>query len=268
MTAGGGDIFDGLVTPTATAAAAAAGAAGAAAAFQRPDSVPPLNTAALKAAGATGSAAAPATGATGTTFYSAQGATSGAPPSERSAFQSARSGLASGRSALPSGRPSDVFDFVQTPMHSSRAGAAPAALAAGVVAAGVAAGAVAAAAAGSAEERAAAEEAQPGAVDVAARRPGFRLDVNDLAEDSVSGERLFVGVCAACWEGAVVVWPRALCLSGEAVVCVRETACWLAAQAPRWHAWGARLAFGRIPACIPTHPGLELPALPILCAMQ
>lgn len=122
-------------------------------------------------------------------------------------------------------------------MHSSRAGAAPAALAAGAVAAGVAAGAVAAAAAGSTEQQAAAEEAQPGAVDVAARRPGFRLDVNDLAEDSVSGEGWFVGVCAACWEGAVVVWPRALCLSGEAVVCVRETACWLAAQAPRWHAW-------------------------------
>lgn len=184
MTVGGGDIFDGLVTPTAAAAAAAAGAAGAAVAFQRPDSVPPLNTAALASAGAQGSTAAPATGATGTTFYSTQEAASGAFASDRSGFKSARSGL-------PSGRASDVFDFVQTPAHSSRGGAAPAALAAGAVAAGlVAAATVAAAPGSSAEQQGAGEEGQPAAGEVAARRPGFRMDVNDLAEDSVSGERM------------------------------------------------------------------------------
>lgn len=187
MTAGGGDIFDGLVTPTATAAAAAADAAGAAAAFQRPDSVPPLNTAALAAAGAAGSAVAPTTGATGTTFYSAQDAASGAFPSDRSAFKSTRSGL-------PSGRASDVFDFVQTPAHSSRGGTVAAGVAAGAVTAGVVAAAAAAAKLGSSEQQGASQQDEPAAVEVAAKRPGFRMDVNDLAEDSVSGEAGCLGL--------------------------------------------------------------------------
>lgn len=169
----GGDIFDGLVTPTTAAAAAgAAGGVAMAAAFHRPDGVPPLNTAALARDGMGRAPAESAQGSaadgelpegetdlpTGTSYYTAQDGRSTAFPSQSS------SAFASGRGALSS-RPSDVFDGLPTPAHGA-SGAQAAAIALGAVAgtAAVAAGAG------------------------AARRPGFRMDVNDLAEGSVSGE--------------------------------------------------------------------------------
>ena len=146
------DVFDGLLTPAA--AGGTAGAAAAAAAFGRPDSVPLLNTSAL-------AAAAP------------------------------HSAAPSARGTALSHRPSDIFDHLGTPTHAGDAAAvAAAALAA-------AAGMVAVEASMEAEREASEAEAvslrgTPSAAQAAsARRPGFRMDVNDLAEGSESGEAAF-----------------------------------------------------------------------------
>lgn len=167
-----GDVFDGLMTPAAAGGAAGLGMAAAAAAFGRPQGVPPLNTTGMAAAGSQPQQ-----------WQSVSGDTPGA--------------MLSGRSEAGGGltrRDSDVFDFLQTPAHGS--GAAEAAAAALALAA--AGGAVAAAAATSSRAQqkedgeqgsAVSLEGTPSAAAAAAaaavgRRPGFKLDVNDLAEDS------------------------------------------------------------------------------------
>lgn len=186
MTAGGegGDVFDALVTPNTVAAAA--GAAAAAAAFHRPDGVPPLNTAALAAAGGAPGGRAPS--------EAERQAGAGEAPLEEedlptgTSYYTAVGGRSTAMASLASsafttgrgGRPSDASDGLQAPAASG--------------------GAVAAAAAGG---------------QAAERRPGFRMDINELSEGSVSGAVL-VEAAQCCWGRDRWAgrhdagWPRAL----------------------------------------------------------
>jgi hypothetical protein len=167
-----GDVFDGIMTPAAAGGAAGLGMAAAAAAFGRPQGVPPLNTAGLAAA-------------------------SGQPQQWQSVGGDTPGAMLSGRSEAGGGltrRESDAFNFLQTPAHGS--GAAEAAAAALALAA--AGGAVAAAAATPSRAQQEEEDEQGSAVSLEGkssaaaaaaaaaigRRPGFKLDMNDLAEDS------------------------------------------------------------------------------------
>lgn len=100
--------------------------------------------------------------------------------------------LGGGQAAASHGQhESDVFEFVQTPAHGSGASQAATAVLA-VATGGIAGGVVVAMAAPSSiqDERCPGAAAASGVAPAGAgvvRRPGFCLDVNGLAESSVSG---------------------------------------------------------------------------------
>lgn len=154
------DVFDSLSTP------AAAAAAGGSATFGRPEGIPLINTAALAAAG-----------------------------TQQREWQAPGSAAPSVRGRL-SRRESDAFDFLQTPARGSHAIEAAADALALAAAGGIAAAAVVATGSTAADEEDREALSLGGTPSAAAagggvaRRPGFRLDVNGLAEGSVSGALL------------------------------------------------------------------------------